>query len=283
MAAAIETEIPRAVAVPVVTATTTPAATTAEALLASEGMVVKQNLKDCFRCCLCQPNWQWLVTAYSPSYTEGQAFPTVMFVQEDSDQCLDRSWSFWAPGCRATKYHVYEGQDANGTKLMEHAKGRTCGKEAIIMITDSGPVYCPMCCCLPYLDTFDASGKKIGSTKYLCDECLWVPKFHVMDADDKPQYLIRPNTCCGGCCPVCACSGTGGRCFRVPFYIRDPVSKEPIDDAVITWLWPGVKKACCQRNNYAVKFPKAASPDVRKTLMGSVILMDMALFEVSEN
>ena len=83
--------------VPVVTATSTPPATDPATLLASEGIIVKQNLKDCFRCCLCQPNWQWLVTAYSPAYTEGMAFPTVMFVQEDSMQCPDRSWTFWAP------------------------------------------------------------------------------------------------------------------------------------------------------------------------------------------
>ena len=88
---------------------------------------------------------------------------------------------------------------------------------------------------------------------------------------------------CAGLCPECRCEGTGGRCCRVPFQIRDPTTKEQIEDAEIVWLWPGLKKQCCQRNNYALKFPKAATPELRKTLMGSVILMDMALFEINEN
>ena len=272
------------VAVPVTaTATVVPPAVDAASLFASEGMTVQQNLKDCMRCCICQPNWQWTVHSYSPSYTEGQGFPTVLFIQEDAAQCPARSFSFWAPGCRKTTYHVHEGKDASGPKIMEHTKEMTCGKDAIVLLTDQGPVYCPMCCCLPYLQTNDTNGIKIGKTQYLCDMYLWVPKFMVEDHTGKPMYLIRPDTCCGGCCIECQCGGNGGRCCRVPFHIRDPETKEPIDDSMILWLWPGIKKACCQRNNYAVKFPKQASLEMRKTLMGSVILMDMALFEVDQN
>ena len=122
-------EIPRAVEATVITATGTaiPPKMSAAELMASEGMTIKQNFKDCARICLCQPNWQWTVHGYSPGYTEGQEFPTVMFLQEDSPQCPNRSFSWYAPGCRETKYHVYEGADANGTKIMEHSKGMTCG------------------------------------------------------------------------------------------------------------------------------------------------------------
>ena len=246
-------------------------------------MVVKQNFKDCARCCLCQPNWQWTVHAYSPSYTEGQAFPTVMFIQEDAPQCPNRSCSFYAPGCRQTKYTVHEGADASGRVLMTHTKPMTCGVTAIVAATDQGPVYCPMCCCLPYFDTLDEQGVKVGRSQYLCDQYLFVPKFMILDAQDQPLHLLRPPTCCAGCCVAFECGGPGGRCCRVPFHLRDPITKEQVEDAGIVWLWPGLKKACCQRNNYAVKFPKNASSNERKTLMGATLLMDLALFEQSEN
>ena len=70
---------------------------------------------------------------------------------------------------------------------MTHSKPQTCGVTAIVLITDSGPVYCPMCCCLPLLETRDTSGKLLGKTQYYCDECLWVPKFKVMDGADQTR------------------------------------------------------------------------------------------------
>jgi hypothetical protein len=43
------------------------------------------------------------------------------------------------------------------------------------------------------------------------------------------MYMIRPDVCCMGCCVKCKCDGQKGKCFRVPFYIRDPQTMEPID------------------------------------------------------
>lgn len=108
-------EIPRAetkpaeIPVVVVSGTATPPKVDAESLLASEGFVIKQNMKDCCRDCSgCQPNFQWTVHSYSPTYAETQAFPTVMFVQEEAP-CCQRCCSCAAPGCRKTTYTVHDG------------------------------------------------------------------------------------------------------------------------------------------------------------------------------
>ena len=37
---------------------------------------------------------------------------------------------------------------------LTHRKAITCGQNSIVGFTDSGPVRCPMCCCLPYLKTY---------------------------------------------------------------------------------------------------------------------------------
>jgi hypothetical protein len=111
--------------------------------------------------------------------------------------------------------------------------------------TDDGLVYVPCCCMLPYLDTKDATGKLLGRTQYLCDACLFVPKFEVQDGAGRRQYMIRPDTCLGGACIRCRCdcSGAGGaaKMCRVPFILRDPVSLEPLGDAMIEDLWAGLK------------------------------------------
>merc|ERR1712146_730020 len=58
--------------------------------------------------------------------------------------------------------------------------------------------------------------------------CCFVPKYDVLDANGTPKYRLRPDTCVAGLCVQCRCDGKKGKCCRVPFVIRDPVSNEPM-------------------------------------------------------
>jgi hypothetical protein len=64
----------------------------------------------------------------------------------------------------------------------------------------------------------------------------------------------------------------------VPFYIRDPHTKEKLDggEAVITDLWAGWMHECCTRRDlYSVKFPKSATAAQKATLLGVAHLIDI--------
>lgn len=79
------------------------------------------------------------------------------------------------------------------------------------------------------------------------------------DAQDLPMFMIRPDTCCGDCLPVCGSGGFGksSSCIYMPFYIRtfDTLEKLPggasVDfpgggmEAQIRNVWPGFKRECC--------------------------------------
>ncbi len=55
-----------------------------------------------------------------------------------------------------------------------------------------------------------AQTQYLGKTKYMCDCYVCVPKYHVFDRNNSFQYVIRPDTCCGGCCIKCECGGSKG-------------------------------------------------------------------------
>lgn len=84
----------------------------------------------------------------------------------------------------------------------------------------------------------------------------------------------------------CRCGGgTRGKCFRIPFYIRNPQAPyEPVGDAAITDMWAGMKHECCtNREMYAVKFPKDMKEGdedaIKKTVIGMTLLVDITLNE----
>ena len=75
---------------------------------------------------------------------------------------------------------------------------------------------CTGCCCYqPYLQTHDTYGVYLGETRYECDGCIFVPKFHVLDKHRQLKYILRPDTCLGGLCVMPRCGGKGGKCLRV--------------------------------------------------------------------
>lgn len=152
-------------------------------------------------------------------------------------------------------------------------------------------IMCPCCCMLPQVNTYDNEGTLLGSSKYLCDVNLLVPKFVVKDGQGNLQYLVKPNTCCGGCCilPKCGCS-KASRILYIPFYIRTmagdfvpsavPGKDGEKKNAQINKVWSGVAKECCSdADNFQVIFPEGISSTEKANLLGLNLLIDFVWFE----
>jgi len=149
-------------------------------------------------------------------------------------------------------------------------------------------VIIPCCCNLPAMKTLAPDGTLIGKAKYVCDMYLFVPKIMAYDADGNKQFLVRPDTCCADCCPVCECGSRGGNCLYLPFYIRNPETKEKLPGgagskglpAQIRNLWSGMRKECCtSADHYFVVFPENTSSAVKGSLIGATALLDYTVFE----
>jgi hypothetical protein len=141
------------------------------------------------------------------------------------------------------------------------------------------------------LETKDAGGTTVGKSQYLCDECLFVPKYEVLDASGQKKYFVRPDTCICGCCmQIKCCDKKGAKACRIPFYIRDPVTKEKLDSATpdgtkaaMSDLWAGWKAECCTRRDlYELRFPVGATPEDKMALLGLSHLVDITVFEQDE-
>lgn len=71
----------------------------------------------------------------------------------------------------------------------------------------------------------------------------------------------------------------------MPFYIRDPETKEKLPgakglDAQIRKLWSGVsKEVCTSADNFYVVFPQNTPATTKGALIGSTILLDFTIFE----
>lgn len=253
-----------------------------------DGVMIYQNTSQCCRCLCCQPNIDWTIHDYVENWSADMQIPVKMFMKEDA-AWFGRCWSHCWPGARPTKYTVHEGADASGPMLFYHEKPWTCSHCPLYppFYSDNGPVRCPWCCCLPYLETKDANGTLLGTSRYICDLCIFVPKYEVSDASGNVVHRVRPETCVGGLCIRCRCGGgTKGKCFRIPFPIRQPNPPyDQIGDAAITDLWAGMKHECCtNREMYSLKFPAKGSNDpkveaIKKTLVGMTLLIDITLNE----
>lgn len=111
--------------------------------------------------------------------------------------------------------------DENGEVMMYNEKDFSLPTHCILH-GDNGDIWIPCCCNLPTLKTYTSDRTYVGKTKYVCDEYLCVPKLRTYDANDNPMYMIRPETCCAGCCPVCGTGcDKGSQCCYLPFYIHD--------------------------------------------------------------
>lgn len=209
-----------------------------------------------------------------------------------NDAYFYRACSYCYPGSRSTTYSCGDTDDnatvttAPDNVLIRHEKNCSCPANALIGISDNGPIRVPCCCYLPYIDTYDArTNTKLGSTKLLCNcKPLLCPKFAVYDHNNSPKYLIRPDLCCGNCCYKCPKCRSGAKCCFIPFYIRDYHSEEKLDpedgDVAIIDLYIGLKHECCTKKNlYSVKYPSNADNSDKATLMGATLLYDMIINE----
>ena len=262
-----------------------------------DGVVLRQQTSQCCRVLCCQPNIDWVCTPWTPeidtlgkfggagagSTVEGSA--PLAYVSEDAPWG-GRCYSCLAPGSRPTTLTYHAGPDASGQILFKHRKGCTNGQNQWIAQGDGGPVRVPCCCFLPYLDTLDAHDQKLGRSEYVCDACLFVPKYRVLGPAGEAWYAVRPDTCACGMCVECRCGGRGAKCCRVPFYVRHPETRAKLDggNAVFVDLWAGwAAEMCTRRDLYEMKFPAGATSAQKCTLLGCAHLIDLTVKEQEGN
>lgn len=269
-------------------------------------IIVAQSTSQCCRTGICQPSINWVIRE-ADNFHGGnphKEYEQQAWIHEEST-FLMRCLSCLMPGCREAKYvqhsstipaSVVGGEDFNWctcqTELVSKGLKEEDRIRDVVATHEKGQT-CGACCCYePYLETKDAEGNTIGKTQYVCDWCIFVPKFDVYDGNEAKKYRLRPDVCCGGCCVMCRCGGKGGKCFRVPFIVRDPKTFEPIngigitkpEQAQVTGIWSGWKNECCtQRNAYHLIFPEDASAEEKITLVGSSILLDVVYMEQSND
>ena len=291
-----------------------------------ETLLVSQATSQFCRCLCTQPSINFTLTEGKTNVSpvdqvrQNELGEVGAWIAEEASFC-GRCLSACVPGARETKYTVHSGPIPEALRKEEggcgnpcscqfglhskefegippeqlgrveftHEKGWTNGVTAGL-----GDKRVPCCCVMPYMNTKNREGRHIGKTEYVCDLCLFVPKFDVFDQSNEKKYRIRPDTCFGGMCVRCRCGGDGGKCLRVPFLIRN-LNGEPVktkmqngsgdygdENAQITSLWMGVKRACEKKNVYAMHFPFDADANMKATLIGANLLIDMALFEQEE-
>ena len=122
-----------------------------------------------------------------------------------------------------------------------------------------------------------------------------MPKFGIFDADGAFKYLLKPDTCCGGCCVKCGiCGRAASRLMYIPFFIRTPAGEkipaaaqfgETPDDAFaqINKVWGGIgKETCSDADTFQVIFPAGVDSKTKATLVGANVALDFVWFETQE-
>ena len=321
--------------------TDAPESITIDRLGELDELVVAQTTHLCCRQGCCRPSINWVLLDSSnyelgkdgSSYRNPFELPSVGgWIHEEAtffQRCLCQS-----AGTRETRFVHHAGlpPDALGTEdyhcctIQEGPTSHFLTQEElssnIVAVHEKSNTCCTTCCCcpnsLPYLRTMDSTGQFLGETRYICDSSIFVPKFLVLDQHRNPRFLLRPDTCCGGLCIAPRCGGKQGKCFRLPFLVRDPITMVPLGTSVssqngeqtetaqVTQIWSGLaNEVCFKRNAYHIAFPvqqSNASPSVplRSTspspsplsscsvedkilLIGSSILIDVAMFETDDD
>jgi hypothetical protein len=196
---------------------------TMEHHLEGPGIVLRQKTSECCRFFTCQPNIDWLI---HPPHPHGDAsdfgdprfadtLAAKFWIQEDATYC-NRVWSCWAPGCRETTYRTLPTSFAgtaiatDADSLMTHKKGGTCGVNSIVLFSDQGAVRCPMCCCLPFMDTLDNNGERLPVCQHhLLGHARW--RCHTPLA---PYATVHAHAACQGpsWAPPSTCATNGASC-----------------------------------------------------------------------
>jgi len=295
-----------------------PEALTIERLETNNDLILAQSTSQCCRCCCFQQSINWLLSEQDNFEPGADPFtiPANGWIHEESS-LMGRCCSWILPGFREVKYVQHAGQVPDSIKaendscctvqsqpytkgmteeertdniVATHEKKCTCG-----YCFNFGDLSFPICNCfpLPYLATSTKDGKYIGKTVYVCDGCCFVPKFDVFDSVGTKKYRIRPDTCCLGACIMCRCGkgSTKGKCFRIPFIVRDPNTLEPLgvtgaqeSKAMVDTLWSGWANECCRmKNAYHLVFPENSTAEEKLLLTGSGVLLDLTMFEQKQD
>lgn len=247
-----------------------------------DAMLVKQTMRGCLQECLgCEAKSEFKVAPMDfKNIEDGYKLTDNAKNEEETLYALEKS-SFlcrccWRDG-RPFDMQVTEGKEEGGQSVVSYVK--PCGCPLYLDLGDGFHV--PCCCNLPKVDTH-INGQPTGSTSaYLCDMCLYVPKFKYLE-QDSIVYIVKPETCCGGACIKCACSGKG--CIYIPFYFHDKdmnsIGGYEDNSPQVRKVWSGWTKECCSTaDTFVVKFPPNIDAKRKAGLLGMTFLMDFVWFE----
>lgn len=252
-----------------------------------ESLLVKQTMRGCIQECLgCEAKSEFKISAMDTSFLDGSWIregamtqPDEMYALENSSFCMRCCWRDGRPFVM----EVSSGAEAGGRQVVNYEK--PCGFPVVCIVgnpADARKMEFPCCCLLPELTTKRPDGLELSKSRYLCDCCLYVPKF-AYEEDDQVVYFVRPPTCCGGCCVACTCGRKG---CSVPFYFYDPETGERIkggDDTSepqIVKVWAGLKKECCSTaDTFVIFYPRGCTSKRKAGLLGMTFLIDFTVFE----
>lgn len=264
----------------------------AEIFADKKAMLVKQTMRGCIQECLgCEAKSEFLVAPIDFGHMDGykvseqaKAQPDIAYVLEESSFCCRLCY----PQGRPYEINVSAGGAPGGQELIKHVK--PCSFPLNFKIDD---ITCPCCFNLPKQDDILPNGQPLGSeSTYICDENLWVPKLKYKE-NGEDIYIVKPETCCGGCCIQCFGKGSkcGKGCLFLPFYFHDPLTGLPIggeyggeNTPQIRQVWPGMKAACCSTaDHFVVYFPPGINANRKAGLLGMTFLLDFVVFEGNQN
>lgn len=254
------------------------------------GLLVKQTMRGCIQECLgCEAkseykisgiDWNFIYDDYKVS-EEGMQQQDIMYALEESSCCCRLCWRDGRP----FNMKVSEGGEPGGAEVLQYIK--PCSFPLNFSIpTENGSIDCPCCCLLPKLSTSLANGTPLeNQSKYICDINLCVPKLQYLEKGN-PVYVLKPETCCGGCCIACnPCTGKG--LVYLPFYFHDPSNGSVVggdysgkETPQIRKMWAGLTKECCSTaDTFAVMFPRGIDTKRKAGLLGLTFLLDFTVFE----
>jgi len=254
-----------------------------------DALLVKQTMRGCLQECLgCDAKSEFKISPFSTDQITGfrvseqaMAVPDILYAIEESS-CLCRVCN--AAGRNFTM-QLSEGGEPGGEKVVLYDKPLTCPAFFVVQ-TENSQMDCPCCCCLPNLTPMSPQGQPLDShSRYHCDMNCFVPKFTYHESGET-VYMMKPETCCGGCCVACNCCDGKGLVY-IPFFFHDPKTDEIIGGTVddpntpqIRKVWAGFKKECCSTaDTFAVVFPKDATANRKAGLLGLTFLLDFVYFE----
>jgi len=251
-----------------------------------KAILVKQTPRGCCQECMgCEAKSEYKISAMDFSYMEtggilkegAMTQPDEMYALEQSSFCMRCCWR----DGRAMSISVSQGGESGGAPIIDYVKPCGCPLNFCIPIGEDATLELPCCCCLPELTT-EVDGVELKS-KYICDAYCCVSKFAYLENGNE-IYRLKPDTCCGGCCPTCRFSKKKP---MIPYFFYDTdgnrITDGMDDDNMqpqIRKVWGGLYKECCSTaDTFAVFFPEGADEKRKAGLLGLTFLLDFTVFE----